>query len=315
MAMTTAILFGLAHVVLAGETVELETENGSLHGAVELPSGDGPWPLALIIAGSGPTDRDGNNPLAGVNNHLKMLAEALANEGVASLRFDKRGIGESAEAAPDESDMRFEILVQDAVLWGNRLCDDARFGGLYVIGHSEGSLVGIMASHELKPNGLISLCGTGARAGNLLRDQIESEFKPPLRDRSLEIIDQLEQGETVTDVPPALTILFRPSVQPYLISWFKIDPVEEMRKFCCPALVVGGTTDIQVSERHAALLAGAREDITFHQVEGMNHVLKMVPDNRLLQRVSYFTPDLPVSEELVKVVSEFVQAVERSTAR
>jgi pimeloyl-ACP methyl ester carboxylesterase len=133
------------------EPVVLDTPGGKLHGTLLVPAaGRAPYPVVLIIAGSGPTDRSGNSPLLpGANNSLRYLAEGLAAKGVASLRFDKRGVAESVTAAKSESDLRFDTYIEDAVLWGQRLRADRRFSSLVVAGHSEGSLIGAVAAQRL----------------------------------------------------------------------------------------------------------------------------------------------------------------------
>lgn len=297
----------LVYTTVAAEPVQLKTRGGMLHGTLETPQGNGPFPVALVIAGSGPTDRDGNSaPLKLVNNHLKLLAVALRREGIASLRYDKRGVGQSAAASPNEEDLRFATYVLDAQQWGRLLQDDARFDRLYVIGHSEGSLVGMIVARRLHASGFISIAGAGTPASDVLREQLSRNLPEPLRNQALEVIKQLESGTKVSDVPTELFALFRPSVQPYLISWFRVDPAAELRKLRCRALIVDGTTDIQVSGEHAEILAGANDNAGRRQIDGMNHVLKMVRDDPQEQLASYNNPNLPAAEELVTAISEFV---------
>jgi pimeloyl-ACP methyl ester carboxylesterase len=153
--------------------------------------------------------------------------------------------------------LRFETYVADAANSARPLQADTRFEGLFIIGHSESSLIGMMAARKLDVAGFISVAGTGDRDGNLLREQPKKNLSAPLIDQSWQIIDQLEHGKEVAHVSSELTVIFRPSVQPYLISWLKLDRAAELRQLKCPALVVSGATDIQISPRHAKLLAGA----------------------------------------------------------
>jgi len=290
----------------AAQSVRLTTRGGTLYGTLELPTGAGPWPVALIIAGSGPTDRNGNNPLGGTNNHLQLLAKALAGCGVASLRYDKRGVGRSRSAAPPELQLRFSTYVDDAEAWGQMLQRDRRFTRLYIVGHSEGSLIGMIAARELKPAGFVSIAGTSVRANELIRGQLARSVSPELLARSLPVLDKLEQGERTNQVPPELTFMFRPSVQPYLVSWFKLDPIAEMREVPCPALVVQGTTDIQVPAEQAQALASAGREARLCRIDGMNHIMKVVPADRAKQLASYADPNLPLSTELVEAVCGFI---------
>ena len=113
--------------------VTLSTATGDIKGRLLLPANATTCPVVLLIAGSGPTDMDGNNPMM-KNNSLKFLAEGLAQKGIASLRFDKRGIAGSAAAGKEESKLRFEDYVNDVTGWIDFLAKDKRFTGITVAG-------------------------------------------------------------------------------------------------------------------------------------------------------------------------------------
>ena len=289
------------------ETATLTTTTGVLHGTLDMPSGSGPFPVALIIAGSGPTDRDGNSAmLAGKNNSLKMLAQSLATANIASLRFDKRGIAASAAAGPKEADLRFENYVDDAAAWVEQLRHDKRFSTFTIIGHSEGALIGAIATARTHPNAFISVAGVGRSAGLVLREQINSKLPAPLFQANENILRELEAGRTTEDVPPALKSMYRASVQPYLISWFKYNPVEIVASIKEPILICQGTTDIQVTVEEAEALKKAAPTAKLVIIQGMNHVLKTVPADTVKQTASYSDPALPINVELMKSIIEFV---------
>ena len=289
------------------EPATLTTATGIIHGTLDLPSGIGPFPIALIIAGSGPTDRDGNSAmLAGKNNSLKMLAQSLAAANIASLRFDKRGIAASAAAGPKEADLRFENYVDDAAAWVEQLRHDKRFSTVTIIGHSEGALIGAIATARTHPNAFISVAGVGRSAGLVLREQINSKLPAPLFQANENILRELEAGRTTEDVPPALKSMYRASVQPYLISWFKYNPVEVVRSIKEPILICQGTTDIQVAVEEAEALKKAAPTAKLVIIQGMNHVLKTVPADTVKQTASYSDPALPINVELMKSIIEFV---------
>lgn len=286
--------------------IELETPTGLVRGTLTLPPGGSKVPVVLIIAGSGPTDRDGNTPLAhGRNDSLKLLAAALGDIGVASVRYDKRGIAASSGSAQAESDLRFEDYVQDAASWTTKLAKDARFTGVAVLGHSEGSLIGMVASQRSPALAFISVAGPAEKAATVLRRQLQERLPPDLAARSEEILLSLEIGHTNSDVPPPLLALFRPSVQAYLISWFKYSPLEEIAKLRVPCLLVQGGTDIQVSVTDAEKLHAANKACLLKIVSGMNHVMKEVPPDRQRQIASYGDPALPLDTELAKALAEF----------
>lgn len=289
------------------EPAILETGSGQIHGTLMIPAGVEKPTVALIHAGSGPTDRNGNNPVM-ANNSLKMLAEGLAEAGIASLRFDKRGIAESTAAAKSELELRFETYIEDAAAWIRQLKRDNRFSSVLVLGHSEGALIGMIAARQAEAAAMISIACTGKKAGDVLKEQIAAS-SPMATPMTTPIIESLEAGKTVDNVSPLLASLFRPSVQPYLISWFKYDPPEELKKLSMPVLIVHGTTDIQVPVAHVELLAQAKPDAKLVVIEGMNHMLKEAPEERMANIATYSMPDRPLPAGLLEAIVDFVKGL------
>ena len=289
--------------------VKLITETGELEGTLLFPESEGDVPVALIIPGSGPTDRDGNGHAA-TNNSLKMLADGLSNHRIATLRYDKRGVGQSSAAATQEANLRFGQSVSDAEDWIDLLEREERFNSVFVIGHSEGSLVGMIASHGKPVAGFVSIAGAGSAADILLEEQLQSQ-PDMVKTLAQPILDTLAQGKTVNDIDPLLYSLFRPSVQPYLISWFKHDPAEEIAKLDILVLIVQGTTDIQVSVKDAEQLAEANRKAELRIVEGMNHIFREADSNRTENIRTYNRPDLPIRPELVEAVADFINNTEK----
>jgi pimeloyl-ACP methyl ester carboxylesterase len=278
----------------------------TLHGTLLVPANAGP-PVVLIIAGSGPTDRDGNTPLLpGKNNSLRYLAEALAERGIASLRYDKRGIGESRPAAMNEADLRFDHYVDDATTWGRKLASDRRFSSVVIVGHSEGSLIGMVAAPAIPAGKVVSIAGAGVPAGDGIIRQLSAQLQPPLLAQVTAAIDKLERGELLDSVPPGLYALFRPSVQPYLISWFKHDPAVAAARLEVPLLVVQGTHDVQTLEEDARALAAAHPRATLTLIQGMNHVLKQSPAGRLEQLPVYGDSTIAIDRTLIDAIASFV---------
>jgi uncharacterized protein len=289
--------------------VELLTAGGTLHGTLLLPGGPAPSPVALIIAGSGPTDRDGNSAaLPGANNSLKLLAEGLAERGIATVRYDKRGIAASAAAGPQEADLRFHTYVHDAAAWISWLRGDPRFSNVSIVGHSEGSLIGIMAGQDVDLDAFVSIAGPARSAADVLREQLRPQLPANLWEQSERILTSLIEGRTVEQVPAELMALYRPSVQPYMISWLPLNPAEEINRLDAPVLIVQGTTDIQVSVAEAHALHTVRADAEVAIIDGMNHVLKLVPADMAQQQASYSNPELPVAPQLMERVSAFILA-------
>ncbi|HMQ07899.1 MAG TPA: alpha/beta hydrolase [Saprospiraceae bacterium] len=290
---------------IAGEAMILETKTGDIKGTLLNPSQTEITSVVLIIAGSGPTDRNGNNPMM-TNNSLKMLADALLENGIASLRYDKRGVGESMVTGLKEKDLRFEHYVDDAKDWIDYLKSDQRFSEIIVLGHSEGSLIGMIAAQKQEVSKFISVAGVGMTAGEILREQLKNQ-PPIVLEHSLPIIEKLEAGETVEDVPAMLQSLFRPSVQPYLISWFKYEPQKEIVKLEKPILIIQGTTDIQVKVAESEKLADANPNAVKVIIEGMNHILKESEMDWLKNTQTYSMPDLPLKPELIEAIVNFLK--------
>lgn len=298
------------------DSVQLVTASGTLHGTLELPAGGRPVPVVLIHAGSGPTDRDGNSRLlSGPNNSLRQLAESLAARGIASVRYDKRGVGASQSALASETGLRFEHLVQDGAAWIRQLRADPRFSTVAVLGHSEGSLVMMLAAREAGADGVVSLNGLGRRASDVLRAQLAPQLPPALAAQSERILVALEAGRTADSVPTILASLYRPSVQPYLISWFAHDPQRVAASLAVPLLVAQGTTDIQATRADADRLAAAGPGTRLLMVEGMNHVLKLVGGPPAAQLPSYSDPTLPISPLLVDGIATFVKELAPRSGR
>ena len=284
--------------------VVLHTSTGDLFGTLTLPANFTTGPVALIIAGSGPTDRNGNNPVM-KNESLRMLAQALAVNAIASIRYDKRGIAESKAAMKSEASLRFEDYIKDAQDWIDLLKKDKRFNRVMVIGHSEGSLIGMVAAYK-KADGYISIAGAGRSADKILKEQLKAQPQS-VKDLSFPIIDSLVQGKTVSNVDPMLYSLFRPDVQPYIISWFRYDPQAEIKKLAMPVLVVQGTSDIQVSTQDAELLAKANPHAQLVLIDGMNHIFKNVEGDRAANIATYNNPSLPINDKLVNAIATFIK--------
>jgi uncharacterized protein len=279
-----------------------------LHGTLLTPPAPARMPVALIVAGSGPTDRDGNTVLLpGRNNALRMLAEGLAARGIASLRYDKRGVGASSAGVEREDEVTFEMFVADVAAWGQRLNRDERFSEVVVVGHSEGALLGVVAAPRIRAAKVVTLAGLGRPPGLVLREQLGRQISGELLATADSILGVLEGGGRVTEVPAVLQVLFRPSVQPYLSGFLQADPAAAVARLEIPVLVIHGTTDEQIARADAEALAGASPRAVLREFEGMNHVLKLAPPG-LAQQVSAYTDStIALAPGLVDTVATFIR--------
>jgi len=262
-------------------------------------------PLAIIIAGSGPTDKNGNS-VGGTNNSLKMLAEGLAEKGIASVRYDKRGVGENTTLIAKEEDLSIDQYADDVVQIIKEMMASGQFSTVHIIGHSEGSLVGMLAAQQANINSFTSIAGAGRPIDQVLLEQLSSQLPEALLTESKEIIEALKTGEQVTKISAELQALFRLSVQPYMISWLSRDPAQLIQKIDQPILIVQGKHDIQVTEVDAEALHDAKTDAQLVYIDTMNHVLKDSPADRAANIATYGNSTLPLHVDLLPVISSFI---------
>ena len=273
-----------------------------IQGTLLSPKKQNNAPLAILIAGSGPTDRDGNQAHL-KNNSLKYLAEGLAEKEISVFRYDKRIIAQMNKGTVQEDKVTFEDGVNDALLVVNYF--KKKYKNIIIIGHSEGALIGLLAAQKTPVSKLISLSGAGSNSAALIEEQIKKNA-PQLKEESQRILNLLKKGEQVENISPYLAPVFRKSVQPYLISWFKYDPTKEITKMKIPVFIIQGTNDLQVERKEAQLLKEAQPKAQLLFVEGMNHILKEVKTIEENQQ-SYLNPDIPISPKLIEAIAQFIK--------
>lgn len=290
--------------------ITLPAQPAPLHGVLLTP--ENPSAVAVILPGSGPTDRDGNSPMGVRAGTYRLLAEGLAAQGIATVRIDKRGVAQSAAAGGDEAALRFTDYSTDARAWAAEAASRAGKPCAWLIGHSEGALVAVKAVEggDDKVCGLILLSGAGRPAGVVLREQLDNGLPEPLKAQAFAALSELEAGRTVADAPPALAALFRPSVQPYLISWLPLAPAALLAAYDGPVFIGQGTTDLQIGVTDAQTLAAADPKATLKLWDGVNHLLKTAPADRAANMATYADPALPLAPGVAEDVGAFIRANE-----
>lgn len=284
----------------------LNTPTGNISGTLTIAEKENKTPVIIIIPGSGAPDRDGNTPPILLTNTYKMLSEESAKNGISSLRYDKRGVGKSKTAITSESELRFEDYLDDVTRWISLLKTDNRFSKIILLGHSEGSLIGILAATGANISAFISIAGAGKSADKLLKEQFKN-LPPQLLAESNKIIDNLKVEKPISKVNPQLFSVFRPSLQPYLISWIKYDPALEITKLEMPVLLIQGTTDLQVSVNDVELLSKAKPDAQLVIIENMNHLLKKSSSDMKENLATYRNPELLIKPELIDKIVKFIK--------
>lgn len=305
-------MIGLMLIAAAATSVQLTAPGpaGPLAGTY-LDAGE-KAPVVLIIPGSGPTDRDGNNPLGITAAQYRLLAEALAGKGISSLRIDKRGMFGSKAAVADANAVTIGDYAADVHRWADVIRKRSGVPCVWVLGHSEGGLVALTAAQQPAAIcGLILVSTPGRKMGELVRDQLRANpANAPLLDSALHAIDELEAGRRVdvAGMHPALQRLFAPAVQAFEIDAFARDPAKLARSLKVPVLIVQGERDIQVSSTDARALVAAQPKAKLVVIPAMNHVLKDVATNdRTANLATYADPSLPIDGTLVGAIAAFVK--------
>lgn len=282
---------------------------GPLKGTLLTPNSK-PNAAVLIVPGSGPTDRDGNNPL-GVNaSPYRLLAEGLAAKGFATLRVDKRGMFASAMAVEDANAVTIADYVDDVHAWVNVLRHHIHTPYIWVLGHSEGGIVALAAAQEEDVCGVVLIATPGRPMGEVLRQQLSANPENEmLLKQALPIIDALEHRQRVdiTNMHPALQSLFNPAVQGFLINAFSYNPGHLISSISKPVLVLQGQRDLQVEEADARLLKAANSQASLVILPNMNHVLKeVISDDRKVNIASYAEPTSTLAPGLIGSIEHFL---------
>jgi uncharacterized protein len=290
--------------------VEAPGPSGPLKGTMLAPESGGA-PIVLIIPGSGPTDRDGDNPFGLKAATYKLLAEGLAARGIGSVRIDKRGMFASTAAVADGNAVTIDDYVTDVAAWIASIRKQTSTSCVWVLGHSEGGLVALAAAQKVPDIcGLVLISAPGRPLGEVLRMQIRSNpANAPILGQAMSAIDSLEAGKhfDVTGMNPALLPLFAPQIQGFLINAFSYDPAKLISTISKPVLILQGERDLQVSVADAERLKQAAPQAKLVLLPNTNHVLKTVttPDPRA-NGATYMDPSLPLAPGVVDAVANFV---------
>lgn len=299
------LLFGLISTLAFGQNTNYSETNLSvsnwIDGSLIVPN-SGSNQLAIIIGGSGPTDRDGNQNFMKTNN-LKKLAQQLAQNGIATFRYDKRIVKQIKTNTVDPN-IKFDDFVSDAMAVVKYFKTQKIFEQVYIIGHSQGSLIGMLAAQQ-DVDGFISLAGAGQSIDAVIIEQVEKTASMFTEDTK-RAFGVLRSGQKTTDYPPALASIFDSSVQEFMMSWMKYDPAVAIKRLDIPILLINGTKDLQVSIAEAELLHDASEKSELKLIDNMNHVLFVISGDDQENAKSYNDHNGKISETLIKDIVGFI---------
>ena len=264
--------------------------------------------LAIIIPGSGPTDRDGNQNFA-KNNSLKFLAQDLSNNGIATFRYDKRALTMLKRGANEKKikQVRFDDFVSDAQKVVSYFSIRKRYDKIYIIGYDQGSLVGMLAATE-NVHGLISIAGQAKAIDQIILEQIGMMGANDLVESAKKTFEIMKTGKVDKNFNPGLANIFNLDVQPFIMNWISYSPTEELAKLNIPTLIINGTNDIQVSTTEAELLKKASNNAKLVLIENMNHVFKIVASKDSQENTkTYNMPLLKNTPELAEKIISFIK--------
>ncbi|NND63558.1 MAG: alpha/beta hydrolase [Flavobacteriaceae bacterium] len=274
-----------------------------IDGTILVPPNTENPPLVIIVAGSGPTDRNGNQQMM-KNNSLKFLAQGLFNKGIATFRYDKRIIKQLKDRTINEESIRFDDFIKDAIDVVEYFKRANAFSKIYVLGHSQGSLVGMIAAQG-RADGFISIAGAGQEIDDVIVDQLAMQA-PGLKDNARSAFDDMRVNGVAQNYSPGLASIFRKQIQPFMLTWMQYDPQVEIVKVEAPVLIINGEKDLQVQVSEAEKLKAAKEDAEYHIIPNMNHIMKEIVGNDIENSKSYNEPNQPVVTELIEIISDFV---------
>ncbi len=313
LAITLSGVFSVSGKALTTETIlQAPGPLAALEG-VYLTSGDAASPIVLIVPGSGPTDRDGNNPLGMTAATYRYLAQDLAKAGISSIRIDKRGMFGSKAAVKDANNVTLADYANDVHTWIKVAREKTGSSCVWVLGHSEGALVALLAAQKKQPVcGLVLLASPGRTFGDVLRQQLRSNpANAPLLDDAMTAIKALESGDRVdvSKFHPALKSLFAPQVQSFMSDLMSYDPATLIAGLSVPVLIVQGEQDLQVTQLDAHRLHVARPASQLVLLPQTNHVLKQVTsDDRAANLAAYADPSMPLAPGVIEAITRFIEA-------
>jgi pimeloyl-ACP methyl ester carboxylesterase len=302
------IMILISSMLCFGQTTDFESINLKVNPLIEgtllRPANKSKVPIVIIVQGSGPTDRNGNQPMM-LNNSLKLLAQGLKDNGIASFRYDKRIVPMIKNGTLNEESLSFNDFVQDASDALNYFKKSDAFSSYYILGHSQGGLIAAIVAQE-GVDGMVSVAGAGQSIDAVIVDQLERQA-PGLAENAKDAFTDLRETGKAEKFSPGLISIFRPAIQPFMRSWMLYSPQAELAKVTAPILLINGDNDLQVNTDEADMLKKANPAAKLEIIAGMNHVLKNISGGDSENGQSYNNPSLPLHPDLIGILTQFIK--------
>lgn len=259
--------------------------------------------LIVWVHGSGNVDRNGNQ--AGMNvgaNYIKQFRDAINAKGIAFFSYDKR-TANMKNMKFIMNNLSFDAFASDVQKVIAHFREDGRFKSITLVGHSQGSLVAMLASS--KADKYVSLAGPSESIDVTITGQVTKQ-NAELGKTTAAHFKELKETGDIKEVNPMLLSIFAKPNLPFFKSWMKYTPTDEIKNITIPTLIINGDKDIQVSVEDAKQLHHSKKDGTLKIIKNMNHVIKHIEKDED-NIASYRSPDFPISKELIEVITTFVK--------
>lgn len=286
--------------------VKFKVEGGYIYGNLLEPRENPKDAIVIITAGSGPTDRDGNSPfLEGRNDSLKYLAYQLKDKGIASFRYDQRSSGKSYKSLTDPN-IKFDHLVEDLVECIKYIKEKKEYKTIYLIGHSQGAFISVLAAQHQKVDGVVTIAGAARPIDEILVEQFERQ-DVGLANVLKEELKKVKEGKESTAENKEIKMLLSGQNGEFVRSWMKYDPAAEIKKLDTPLYFIYGTSDLQVKAVEINYFGDIIKNDNFKILKDMNHVLKVSPEDEKENLKRYSFPNYPLHPDLVDSIEGFIQ--------
>jgi esterase/lipase len=253
--------------------------------------------IVVFIAGSGPTDYNGNsNIIDGRNDSLLQLSKGLNDFGINTFRYNKRHVGKTSKLIEPDFNVFVDDLI-DCISW----LKANKYSNIYLAGHSQGSLVAALAAREIDVSGVISIAGAARTIDEVLYEQMVSMGQKDLADT---VIKSLQNGKLYLKDESILDSQFSKMNQQFILTWMEHNPLEVYSKLDTKILFLQGDKDSQVTldELDAFRTLNHKSVV----LKDTNHVLKIV-DSEKDNSNSYSDPSYKLSDQLINEINDFIK--------